>query len=42
MRSPAEFEITLATKYLGDKPSAKQWENYTQGLLMTNEFTYVD
>ncbi len=41
-RSPAEFEISLATKYLGDKPSAKQWENYTQGLLMTNEFTYVD
>ena len=38
--TPAEF--SLAREFLGDKPTPDSWKQYVHGLLMTNEFVFVD
>jgi hypothetical protein len=35
-------EIKLAVDYLGDSPGEKQWTNFVQGLLLSNEFIFCD
>lgn len=35
-------EIALATAYLGDAPAERQWANFVQGLLLSNEFIFCD
>jgi len=41
-RFPGEREAALAREYLGSTPSDVDWNRYAQGLLMTNEFVFVD
>jgi hypothetical protein len=41
-RKPADHEVQLAAKYLGNEPSADDWKRYVHALLMTNEFSYID
>ena len=41
-RNPDAEESTLATKYLGDAPGERQWTNFVQGLLLSNEFIFCD
>ena len=41
-RVPAEREIVLAQRYLGEKPDQDHWINLIHGLMMTNEFAFVD
>jgi hypothetical protein len=35
-------EIAAAKEFLGETPAAQAWFEYAQGLLMTNEFAFVD
>ncbi len=41
-RPPSYEELELADAFLGSDPSRKQWLQYIQALLMTNEFVFVD
>jgi len=42
-RQPAAEEIALARAFLGsEKDAAKAWERYVQGLMLANEFVFVD
>ena len=41
-RSPDESERQLADSFLGPSPSAKEFEEFIQALLMSNEFIFVD
>jgi hypothetical protein len=41
-RVPTSAEATIAREFLGDQPTANQWQQYVHGLLMTNEFVFVD
>ena len=41
-RNPSEREGQLAREYLGESPVEKTWATYTQALLLTNEFVFVD
>ena len=41
-RVPTSAETTIACEFLGDQPTADQWLQYVHGLLMTNEFVFVD
>lgn len=41
-RGPSDRERALARAYLGEQPGAEAWAEYTQALLGSNEFLYVD
>jgi len=41
-REPSLQEEAAAIEFLGEAPSADQWQRLAQGLLMTNEFMFVD
>jgi len=41
-RVPTSTEVAIAREFLGDQPTADQWLQYVHGLLMTNEFVFVD
>ncbi|MFT3882430.1 MAG: DUF1549 and DUF1553 domain-containing protein [Gemmatales bacterium] len=41
-RQPIEREVMLALRYLGEKPSQDRWIDFIHGLMMTNEFAFVD
>ena len=41
-RVPTSAETAIAREFLGDKPAADEWLQYVHGLLMTNEFVFVD
>ncbi len=44
-RQPDEAELKIARAYLGldaDKPDADRWTGFVQGLLVSNEFVFVD
>lgn len=41
-RLPEPHELHLANEFLGDKPDNTTWVRYVHGLLMTNEFMFVD
>ena len=41
-RPPDESERKLAHSFLGPSPSAKEFEEFIQALLMSNEFIFVD
>jgi len=41
-RQPDAEEMSLATEYLGPAPDARAWANFTQALLLSNEFTFCD
>lgn len=41
-RVPTERELTLASQYLGEKPGQERWIDFIHGLMMTNEFAFVD
>jgi hypothetical protein len=41
-RSPDADELTATREYLGATPDGNSWVRYAQGLLMSNEFTFVD
>jgi hypothetical protein len=45
-RQPSKDELKLALSYVGDAPlaesSAQRWASFVQGLLVSNEFLFVD
>lgn len=41
-RVPTEREVAIARQYLGEKPSQERCIDFIHGLMMTNEFTFVD
>lgn len=41
-RVPRERELMLAQQYLGGKPGQDRWIDFIHGLMMTNEFAFVD
>jgi hypothetical protein len=41
-RAPLAEELQAAREYLGQQPSEARWVFYAQGLLMSNEFVFVD
>jgi hypothetical protein len=41
-RAPTESEIALAREFLGAAVESPAWARYAQGLLMANEFAFVD
>ena len=45
-RQPSKDEMKLAMSYVGDapldEPGAQRWASFVQGLLVSNEFVYVD
>ncbi|MBI5775160.1 MAG: DUF1553 domain-containing protein, partial [Verrucomicrobia bacterium] len=45
-RQPSKDEVKLAMNYVGDapldEPGATRWASFVQGLLVSNEFVYVD
>jgi Protein of unknown function (DUF1553)/Protein of unknown function (DUF1549)/Planctomycete cytochrome C len=41
-RKPSPAERRLAREFLGMKPSLENWTRFAHGLLMTNEFVFVD
>ncbi len=41
-RTPNDREASFAREYLGNNPTEAGWHRYAQGLLMTNEFVFVD
>jgi hypothetical protein len=41
-RPPAAEELTAAREFLGETPHGALWVRYAQGLLMSNEFAFVD
>jgi hypothetical protein len=41
-RAPAAVEVQLAREFLGGVAESPGWPRYVQGLLMANEFTFVD
>ncbi|HQR05489.1 MAG TPA: PSD1 and planctomycete cytochrome C domain-containing protein [Gemmatales bacterium] len=41
-RVPFGREVILAQEYLGEKPSQERWIDFIHGLMMTNEFAFVD
>jgi hypothetical protein len=41
-RLPNEHEVQLAEKYLGQVPDKERWIDLIHGLMMTNEFAFVD
>jgi hypothetical protein len=41
-RPPAADELELAIGFLGSQPDERAWVRYVHGLLMTNEFMFVD
>jgi hypothetical protein len=41
-RLPSDRERLLARIYLGNEPTEEDWYRYTQALLMSNEFVFVD
>ncbi len=41
-RPPTDDESNLAKGYLGDPVAPERWDNFVQGLLMTNEFIFLD
>jgi hypothetical protein len=41
-RPPAAEEFELATEFLGPQPEEGAWLQYLHGLLMTNEFVFID
>ncbi|OUV09138.1 MAG: hypothetical protein CBC46_13740 [Verrucomicrobiaceae bacterium TMED86] len=40
-RSPDPAEIELGTQWLGDKPTPKVWQQYTQVLLSAHELIQI-
>jgi hypothetical protein len=41
-RDAADSELTLSQEFLGTKPSAASWVQFTQALMLTNEFVFID
>lgn len=41
-RLPKETELRLATEFLGTQPSSAGWQQFTQAMLLTNEFVFID
>jgi hypothetical protein len=41
-RLPNETELKLASEFLGANPSAAGWQQFTQAMLLTNEFVFID
>jgi hypothetical protein len=41
-RKATVAEQDLAQDYLGNTPTAAVWESYVQGLLLLNEFVFLD
>lgn len=41
-RLPSESERKIACHYLGTKPDQDRWIDFVHGLMMTNEFAFVD
>lgn len=41
-RNASPSEVSLALRYLGNKPEATHWQRFIQAIFMTNEFLYVD
>jgi len=41
-RVPSEREVILARQFLGQNPSKDRWIDLIHGLMMTNEFAFVD
>jgi hypothetical protein len=41
-RAPAAVEVELAREFLGGAVQSPGWSRYVQGLLMANEFAFVD
>ena len=40
--APTSAQQALAREFLGDQPAVDIWKQYVHGLLMTNEFVFVD
>jgi hypothetical protein len=41
-RRPTETEKRRALEFLGAERAAEQWEQLAQGLIMANEFIFID
>ena len=41
-RSPTATELQFAREFLGQQPSPAHWQQFTQALLLTNEFVFID
>jgi hypothetical protein len=41
-RAPDDEERQAAQEFVGAEPDEQRWTRYVHGLLMTNEFVYVD
>jgi hypothetical protein len=41
-REPTAEEVTSAQDFMGAEPEEATWSLYLHGLLMTNEFAFVD
>ncbi len=41
-REPMAEEVSLAREFTGGGMEANRWVRYAQGLLMTNEFAFLD
>lgn len=41
-RAPTERECQMAIEFLGAQPTSAAWQQFTQALLLTNEFVFLD
>jgi hypothetical protein len=41
-RVPTEREVAVALQFLGELPGPDRWIELVHGLMMTNEFAFVD
>jgi hypothetical protein len=41
-REPLENELVVAQEFLGSAPQSLAWQQYAQGLLLANEFVFID
>jgi hypothetical protein len=39
---PTSAQLALSGEFLGDEPTPGSWKQYVHGLLMTNEFVFID
>ena len=41
-RSPSGEELRFSEEFLGHQPSPAEWKHFIHGLLLTNEFVFLD
>jgi hypothetical protein len=41
-RTPTNDELTVAREFVAAQPPDEAWTRYAHGLMMTNEFVFVD